>query len=234
MPRSYDLGQRTAPKAATRARIVAAALEIYRDRGLAGASNLAVARAADVAPATIRNHFPGSTDLAKAVLEALLGQLEIPTPALFDGASSLRDHIDALAFALATFYERSEPWWRAYEREPDLAGAWSGGVDQYDADVERLIRAALGELAHDETAVAVVASVVGPPTFFALRARGLSSDEAAHVSVELVVSWLERRGDGITPVTFGMVSPDRPAHPPGPDRSPDESLRRRRRELIIL
>ena len=49
MPRPYDLGRRAALKADTRARIVSAALEIYRDRGLAGASNLAIARAAGVA-----------------------------------------------------------------------------------------------------------------------------------------------------------------------------------------
>ena len=93
------------------------------------------------------------------------------------------------------FYERSEPWWRAYEREPDLISAWSGGVDQYYADIERLMRAALGELSADERSVAVVASVIGPPTFFALRARGLSSDEAVELSLELVLPWLEHRRD---------------------------------------
>ena len=86
MPRSYNLGRRAAPKAEIRARIVAAALEIYRDRGLAGASNLAIARAADVAPATVRNHFPDPADLPRAVFDALLVELRIPTPAIFEGA----------------------------------------------------------------------------------------------------------------------------------------------------
>ena len=36
MPRPYSLGQRAAPKAETRDRIVAAALAIYLDRGMAG------------------------------------------------------------------------------------------------------------------------------------------------------------------------------------------------------
>ena len=54
MPRPYQLGRRADLKATTRARIVAAALAIYLDRGLAGASNLAVAKAADVAPGTVR------------------------------------------------------------------------------------------------------------------------------------------------------------------------------------
>ena len=193
MPRSYDLGRRAAPKADTRARIVAAALEIYRDRGVAGASNLAIAHAADVAPATVRNHFPEPGDLARAVFEAMLAELRIPTVAIFDGVTSLRGRVERLARDLATFYERSESWWRAYEREPELISAWSGGVDQYYADIEHLMRTALGELGDDERSVAVVASVIGPPTFFALKARGLSTDAAVALTLELTLPWLEQR-----------------------------------------
>ena len=88
MPRSYNLGRRAEPKADTRARIVAAAMAIYRDRGLAAASNLAIARAADVAPATVRNHFPDPGDLARAVFDGLLEELRVPNSAIFDGPGS--------------------------------------------------------------------------------------------------------------------------------------------------
>jgi AcrR family transcriptional regulator len=193
MPRPYQLGRRAVPKAETRDRIVTAALAIYRDHGLAGASNLAIARAADVAPATIRNHFPDPTDLARAVFEAVLTELQIPTPAIFDGVPTMPERVERLARELASFYERSEPWWRAYEREPELITAWGGGVDQYYADIDRLMRAGLGELGSDERSVAVVASVIGPPTFFAFRARGLSSDDAVQLCLELALPWLEAR-----------------------------------------
>ena len=197
MPRSYNLGQRAAPKAEVRARIVAAALAIYRDRGLAAASNLAIARAADVAPATVRNHFPEPGDLARAVFDAVLEELEIPTSEIFEGADDLRSRITRLAEALADFYDRSAPWWRAYEREPELIQAWGAGVDQYYADVETLMRAGLGDLGDDEQSVAVVASIIGPPTFFALRGRGLSSDEAVALSLELALPWLEQRRESL-------------------------------------
>jgi AcrR family transcriptional regulator len=197
MPRPYRLGQRAASKATTRDRIVRAALAIYRDRGLAGASNLAIAKAADVAPGTVRNQFPEPGDLARAVFEVMLTELKIPTLAIFDGLDDLPARLQRLAEALAAFYERSEPWWRAYEREPDLISAWGGGVDQYYADIERLMRAALGELARDERSVAVVASVIGPPTFFALKARGLTSDEAVRLCLELALPWLEQRRDAL-------------------------------------
>jgi hypothetical protein len=116
---------------------------------------------------------------------------------MFDGLRSLRERVERLAQELAAFYERSEHWWRAYEREPQLISAWSGGVDQYYADIERLMQAALGELSSDERSVAVVASVIGPPTFFALRGRGLSSDEAVRLSLELTLPWLEARRDAL-------------------------------------
>lgn len=198
MPRSYDLGRRAVPKADTRARIVAAALEVYRDRGYAGASNLAIARAADVAPATVRNHFPEPEGLARAVFEVILGDLGVPTPAIFEGLAGTHDRVKRLAHELAAFYERSAPWWRLYEREPELITVWGGGVDSYYADVDSLIRAALGELAEDERSVAVVAAVVGPPTFFALKARGLSFDAAVDLTLELVLPWLERRPGELT------------------------------------
>jgi hypothetical protein len=123
----------------------------------------------------------------------VLAELRIPTSAIFDGLPGLADRVERLARELAAFYERSGPWWRVYEREPELIRAWGGGVDEYYADVESLMRGALGELSSDERSVAVVASVIGPPTFFALNGRGLSVDEVVGLTLELVLPWLERR-----------------------------------------
>jgi AcrR family transcriptional regulator len=191
MPRAYRLGRREGRKAETRARIVSAALEIIRERGLSGISNLAIARSADVAPATVRNHFPRPEDLAHATFDTLLALLRVPTPAIFDGIDSISGRVSRLATELAALYERSEPWWRAYEREPQLISSWGGGVDRYYADVDRLMRAALGDQ-DDGQALAVLAAVIGPPTFFALRNRGLTSDGAVRLTLELVLPWLER------------------------------------------
>lgn len=193
MPRPYDLGRRAAPKGETRARIVAAALEIYRTRGVAGASNLAIARAADVAPATVRNHFPEPGGLSRAVFDTMLAELDVPTPAIFDGLDGPRARVERLAGELAAFYERSQPLWRIYEREPELIRVWGGGVERYYADIDHLMRVALGVLGNDERSVAVVASVIGPPTFFALEGRGLTFDEAVALTLELAVPWLEQR-----------------------------------------
>ena len=193
MPRPYNLGRRAAPKAEVRERIVAAALATYAEHGLAGASNLKIAKAADVAPATVRNHFPQPADLTQAVFEAMFDELKIPTRAIFDGLETLRDRLERLARELAAFYERGDPWWRIYGREPELIDAWGGGVDRFYADVEGLMKAGLGELGDDDRSLAVVASVIGPPTFFALRGRGLSYDDAVALTLEIALPWLERR-----------------------------------------
>ena len=175
MPRRYNARPEGRPKADTRARIVAAGPRDYRDRGLAGASNLAVARAADVAPATVRNHFPETCDCWRTVFEGLLEELHIPTPAIFDGLGSLRRSRRAAGPRVGGLLrEGASPGGGLTKREPDLIRAWGGGVDQYYAEIERLMRAALGELSSDERSAAVVASVIGPPAFFALRARGCS------------------------------------------------------------
>src|SRR6266496_56892 len=123
MPRRYSLGKRAGLKADTRARIVAAAAEIYRDRGMAAASNLAISRAADVAPATIRNHFSDPSELAAAVFDEVLGQLRPPSADIFDGLEGIRARIGRLATELNDFYERSDPWWQAYQRDPALIEA---------------------------------------------------------------------------------------------------------------
>ena len=178
MPRKYDMGQRAAPRPRSGHGSLPRPWRSIADRGLAGRLEPGDRAGRGRRPATVRNHFPEPGDLAKAVFEGLLAELRDPD----DGDLRRRrwppDRVTRLAESLADFYERGEPWWRAYEREPELIQAWGGGVDQYYADIERPDAAALGDLATDDRSVAVVASVIGPPTFFALRGRGLSSDEA--------------------------------------------------------
>jgi AcrR family transcriptional regulator len=92
--------------------LTVAALKIYRDRCYAGASNLAIARAADVAPATVRNHFPEPEGLARAVFDAIPQRAEHADPGHLDGLTGLHNRVERLARELATFYERGAPWCR--------------------------------------------------------------------------------------------------------------------------
>ncbi len=192
MPRRYAMDKRDEAKAETRARIVTATLQLYREVGVAGATVPAVARAADVAPATVRNHFPGPTDLAEAAAEAILDGLGMPDASIFDGADGTIERVDRLLVEIGAFFERATGWWEV--READRAGidAWAMPEARYDARVATLIRAAIAPLDDDPVAVAVVAAA-HVHIYFAARTSGLSSDGAVEVERQLLVPWLEAR-----------------------------------------
>jgi AcrR family transcriptional regulator len=192
VPRRYSLGKRGDAKADTRARIVAATLRLYREVGVAGASVPAIARAADVAPATIRNHFPGSNDLAEAAADAVLTALEMPDESIFEGASNPTERVRRLAEEMGAFSERGAEWWEIRERDPDLAQAWTAPEVRYRERLERLVRVAVAPHDDDAAVVAVVRTAV-EPLYYALRAAGSSSDEAVAVILSMVLPWLDQR-----------------------------------------
>ena len=193
MPRRYTLGKRAETKQETRARIIAAALELIRDGGSAAATTLAVARAADVAPGTIANHFPGSGALVAAVADLALANLRMPDPSLFGGTDDPIERVERLARELAAFFERSEAWWRIFAGDPVLSAGSAGTEARFDEELDDLIRAALGPVAADDVAYAVVATVIGPPAFIGLRSRGIPYDQAAEVAIALIRPWLASR-----------------------------------------
>ena len=125
MPRSYRLGRRAEQVAATRARIVEAAIALYAERGVSRTTMQEVARRADVAPGTVLNHFPTPDDLATAAAERIVEDLRVPEPALLDGIDDPRDRLGRLTHELATFYERGESWWQIYQREPGPIPGWT-------------------------------------------------------------------------------------------------------------
>lgn len=61
------------PSTATRDRILAAARELFADRGFKGTTTAAIARKARVNEALIFRHFPAKSDLYTAILAAKLG-----------------------------------------------------------------------------------------------------------------------------------------------------------------
>lgn len=193
MPRKYELGKRAAQQAATRRRIIAAALELYQEQGVSGTTMLDVARHADVAPGTVANHFGSAAALATEVTQKILGELQMPAPDIFDGVDGLRDRIDLLVRELSAFFNRSEPWWRASQREGPGVSFWADAEARYYQQLDVLVRAALGPLSSDEDAVAVVITVFGRWVIGSLQQAGRTSEEAERLVADLLASWLETR-----------------------------------------
>jgi AcrR family transcriptional regulator len=190
VPRRYALGKRQDQKDATRDRIVAAAAELFRTQGATRTSFAQVAAAADVAPGTVRNHFPSIEELAAAVAAHVMAMLEMPGPEIFAGIDDPAARVAALARAMAAYYERSQPWYRMADLDDRPLSAWDAARARYDADYEALIREALGPLGADDDAVAVVAGLLDPGVFGALGRRGRSGTAAAELLGTLLAPWL--------------------------------------------
>lgn len=192
MPRKYTLGKRAAQQADTRRRIIAAALELYKEQGVSVTTMLDIARRADVAPGTVANHFGSAAALAREVTGELFGELRMPTPDLFDGVSGLRDRVDLLVRELSAFFDRAGPWWRASQRESSLP-FWADAEARYHQQVDALVRAALGPLSSDEDAVALVITVFSRWVIGSLQEAGRTSEQAVSLVSDLLASWLETR-----------------------------------------
>jgi AcrR family transcriptional regulator len=178
--------------AETRERIVAATVRLYREAGIAAATVPAVALAADVSPATVRNHFPGPADLATAAADAILAEVRMPDDSIFDGSDGPLERVDRLIVEVAAFYERSTGWWAIREADRVAGNAWAIPEATYESRFEGLIRAAVAPLDADPEVTAVVGAVL-LHVYFGLRGAGRTSGQAVDVERRLLLPWLSTR-----------------------------------------
>ncbi|MBA2383032.1 MAG: TetR family transcriptional regulator [Chloroflexi bacterium] len=193
MPRRYTLGKRAEQHASTRERIVSAALGLIRQGGLRAASVRAVAAAADVAPATVRNHFPDRAALADAAADAVLAEIHPPGVEIFAGLTSATGRVERLARELSAFADRSVAWWNVQQADPDLVAAWAGQEAKFAEHQRRLVEAAVEPLGEDPVAVAVTTNIVGYSMYYGLLSQGLSSEDVVQVQLSVILPWLEQR-----------------------------------------
>lgn len=195
-PRGYTLRRRAATTAATRGRILDAAIELYRDRGIDGTTITAVANAADVARGTVVNHFGSAEGLLGEALGHLLDRLEVPDERILEGAVGLEARIRAFVDAMIDFQERSTPWWETFANEMQRPALQQREVE-YWAAFERLLASALGpELAADPRAGAAILALSHPATagtfLWAFGRAGLSREEARAFITDLGVESVQR------------------------------------------
>ena len=192
MPRRYELGKRAELQASTRRRIVEAATELYRETGRPPATP-EIAQRADVAAGTVRNHFPTPDALPRAIADLVLAELHMPSVDSIDPAAPIRERIGTLAREMSEFYLRSETWYRLSLAEQGTDGPWAKAEADYDAAFDALVRVALGPLAADPAAVAIVALMLGPAVVVGLRATGPSTTDGADLITDVLSAWLEPR-----------------------------------------
>ena len=194
MPRTYRLGRRSAQKDLTRSRIVGAATDLYSELGISRTTLQEVARSADVAPGTLRNHFPSRDDLDRAIVDRALAEMQAPDLSIYNGLSTIGQRLARLSRETGAFLDRAGRWYRMWLREPMVTGVWAEAGAAHGARWDRLFREALGPLADDADAMAILRATMDPTFFEAVRSGTRSTDQTADLIAAALTPWLEAGG----------------------------------------
>lgn len=197
-PRTYKLGQRAESAAATRERILAAASELYRERGVTKTTLQAVADRADVSRGTVINHFGGADELLGAVADEVIGLVRMPDERVLDGAADDDDRILRYAAAILAFYDAGNEWWPVVEPVLDRP-AMQARMEAFTVALGRLQAAAFGPLASDRLVMAAANGFVHWAVLGTMRAMGASLEEVIQAvgdAILLVVSRSRTRAEG--------------------------------------
>jgi AcrR family transcriptional regulator len=191
-PRKYDLGQRATSAASTRARILAAAGELYREQGVAATTLQAVAERADVSRGTVINHFGGVDELLAAVADEVIGLVRMPDERILDGAVDAEDRIRRYAAAILAFYDAGNEWWPVVEPVLDRP-VMRSRMEAYETALGRLQNAAFGSLATDRLVMATANGFVHWAVLGTMRAMGASLEEVIEAVGDAILLVVNRQ-----------------------------------------
>jgi AcrR family transcriptional regulator len=187
------LGERALGIAATRGRIVEAALELYTERGISATTMREIGERADVAPGTLRKHFPTREALEVAMLASIEADAPLPEPAIFDGVGTIEGRLRRLLRVAATFFVQADRVYRMWLREPMLTEPWSSAGRRWGDRWELLMTLALGELAGDPEAAAVLRAVLQPTFFEGVESGRRPTAATADLVADVVTPWFSAR-----------------------------------------
>lgn len=190
-PRKYTLDQRASSAAATRERILAAAGELYRERGVMKTTLGAVAERADVSRGTIVNHFGSADGLLGVVIDEVVGLIRIPDERTLEGLTQPEARIRRFVAEMLTFYDRSADWWPVIE--PVLQSPVLQLREQaYLTTLGRFQAAAFGPLVSDRLVMAAANGFIHWAVLGTMRAMGATLEEVIKTVQDAIVLVVDR------------------------------------------
>ncbi len=142
-PRKYEIGKRTEAVEETRRRIIDATFELHNEKGVLATSIQDVAERADVALRTVYNHYPTIDNLVAGCTEKVIALLSPPTPAIFNGLTTLDERVKRLVRELFAMYERGSAMIEVARCEQSEVAGLADYVASEAAMREELVREAL-------------------------------------------------------------------------------------------
>lgn len=198
-PRRYIMTRKKELAAETRQRILVATLKLHGSYGIFGTSWKEIAQEANVAVGTVYKYFPTLDQLVPACGELLMERVRPPQPesinSIIGDAREPTDRLFRVALELFAFYERGGRHLDINSRERELPA-----VKEWEIHLLNLVRGFISEAVTscgpDDEAIAKLAYLFDFPTFRAMRARGLSTTDAANTATEMAIAWLGARRSG--------------------------------------
>jgi AcrR family transcriptional regulator len=174
--------------AATRDRIIVAAMGLQSERGALGTGWDDIAARAGVSTATVYRHFPSLDELVPACAETVFHLSGLPTPEqadrIFAGLDAPAARLERLIRGTCECYAKAEGWLHAARRESDLVPAMQHAVDVQRRSMDILVRAALRGSTSRRT-VKVLVALTDFPFWKSLKDCGLGDRVATDVVVQL-------------------------------------------------
>jgi AcrR family transcriptional regulator len=191
-PRRYQQHLRADSAARTRAAILRAAAEVYRERGVANSTVQAIAQRADVARGTVVNHFGTADALLEAVLDQAVAEVAFPDAQRLAGARTAGQRARMYVEEMFRFFDRSAEWWAVFNADMGLP-ALQARERAYDEVVRRLRVAAFGPLVDDRQVAASIRAFVDYAPMYGLLGAGLTLDESIEVVSLALLAVVDRR-----------------------------------------
>jgi AcrR family transcriptional regulator len=196
-PRRYRMDARQDAVAATRDRIVRAAMRLHADQGVLSTGWDDIAEAAGVSTATVYRHFPGLGHLVPACARRVFDVIQPPTVeqagAQFARLDRAPDRFEHLVRESCHCYQRGERWLHAAHRERDFVPALDEALGVIQDTLHVLVDAAAGTRPAAESH-ALLFTLCDFPLWRSLIAAGLDHQSCEESVVALVRAETHRLG----------------------------------------
>jgi AcrR family transcriptional regulator len=192
-PRAYRMTRRAAASAETRRRIVDAAIALHAEKGVLGATWPDIAKRADVALGTVYRHFPSLDQLVPACTSENAVRMRPPGVTVLEGLTRPEERIGRFAQELFAFYGRSAPWTPRAGVDRHELPILDTILSRREAGLKALVEETLGPLRRRRHALHAALALTDFGVWRSLTRSGLSTEAAARLVTEVLVTWLKRR-----------------------------------------
>lgn len=194
MIRTYRMGKRAEDRERTRARILAATLQVHDQKGVAMATPAEIAARAGVSQATLSRHFPSYSALIQACGVHVWQEMQPPQPdtaaAAFTGVRGRMNRLRRLVEELDAFYSRGalrlDLAWRDRKLVPELEGFLAA----VEAGVAALVAEALAPDSPTGPQLRLAQALMGFRVWQSLVRQGFSGPELRAMLVQTLACGL--------------------------------------------